>query len=323
MDIIETNNLTKKFNGITAVNNLNLKVRDGETLGLLGPNGAGKTTLLLMLATLRNPTSGTAKVNGFDIIREQHNVRKSIGMVFQDPSSDDILTGRENLILHGLLYGIPKDQRDKKIDEVLDLVNLSARQSEIVKNYSGGMRRRLEIARGLMHKPKILFLDEPTLGLDPQSRESIWRHIEKLKKENKMTIIITTHYMEEADRLCDRVAIIDAGKIVALDTPENLKKVLKGDIISLKLSKPNLSTIKKMRFVKKIEKTADGVRLTVEDAHKNLQAVLKAIGKVEFVEVREPTLNDVFLHFTGKTINEEAEGGFFERWARVQARGKQ
>jgi ABC-2 type transport system ATP-binding protein len=205
--------LTKKYNEINAVDNLNLKIKEGEIFGLLGPNGAGKTTTLLMLTTLKQPTSGTAKVNNFDIIKQPNKVRKSIGIVFQDPSSDDILTGYENLKLHGWLYDMPDDLKERRIKEVLELVDLTDRKNDLVKKYSGGMRRRLEVARGLMHHPKVLFLDEPTLGLDPQSRDHIWKYIEKLSKEEKITIIITTHYMDEADKLCDRLAIIDKGKI--------------------------------------------------------------------------------------------------------------
>jgi len=196
MNIIETKNLTKKFEKMTAVDTLNLQIKEGEIFGLLGPNGAGKTTTLLMLVTLNPPTSGTATINGFDIVKQPDKVRKSIGIVFQDPSSDEILTGYENLKLHGWLYDMPDVLREDRIKEVLKLVDLTDRKNDRVKKYSGGMRRRLELARGLMHHPKVLFLDEPTLGLDPQSREHIWEYIENLAKEKNMTIIITTHYMD-------------------------------------------------------------------------------------------------------------------------------
>lgn len=244
-----------------AVDGISFKVDQGEVFGLLGPNGAGKTTTLLILATLLKPTSGTSKVNGYDVLKNPHEVRKSIGIVFQDPSSDDILTGRENLYLHAMMYGVPRDEINKRIDDSLELVGLRERQHDIVKKYSGGMRRRLELARGLLHKPKILFLDEPTLGLDPQAREVMWKYIQTLAEQEKMTVIITTHYMEEADKLCDRVAIIDSGKIVVLDTPEKLKRKIRG------------------------------------------------------------SLNDVFIHYTGRDIREEsAEGGWFERTTRLRAR---
>jgi ABC-2 type transport system ATP-binding protein len=226
MNIIETDNLTKSYDGFVAVDKLNLKIEEGEIFGLLGPNGAGKTTTLLMLTTLVPPTSGTAKVAGLDIIKQPDKVRKAIGIVFQDPSSDELLTGYENLKLHGWLYDMPDDLKEKRIKEVFALIELTDRKDDLVKKYSGGMRRRLELARGLLHHPKVLFLDEPTIGLDPQSRDRIWEYITELAKKENITIIITTHYMEEADKLCDRLAIIDNGKIVALDTPENMKKGL-------------------------------------------------------------------------------------------------
>jgi len=320
---IEILNLTKEFGKIKAVDNLSLKIEHGEVFGLLGPNGAGKTTILMMLTTLVNPTDGTAKVNGFDIKKEADKVRKSIGIVFQDPSSDDILTGYENLKLHAMLYGIPDKTVEEKITEVLRLVDLEDRKKELLKNYSGGMRRRLEIARGLMHQPAVLFLDEPTLGLDPQTREHIWEYIRKLASEKKMTIILTTHYMEEADLLCNRIAIIDKGKIVALDTPGNLKKIIGGDIIRIKSPAPNIEAIKKLDFVKKVEMVDKTVSITVEGARKHLPKILETIGKVDSVYVREPTLNDVFLHYTGQEIRDtEAEGGWVQRAMNVRTRGR-
>lgn len=315
MFTIVADKLTKKFDSFTAVNKVSLKVKEGEIFGLLGPNGAGKTTTLSMLATLKAPTSGMASVNGYDVRKEPAKVRQSIGMVFQDPSSDDMLTGRENLYLHALMYGVDRRSTNKKIDEVLKLVDLTAKQNSRMKTYSGGMRRRLELARGLLHEPKILFLDEPTLGLDPQTREHLWGYIKKLSKERKVTIIITTHYMDEADMLCDRVAIIDHGKIIALDTPANLKKRLGGDVVRLKTKNPNIQAIKKLKYVKSVKRDKDGVVLTVNDSGSHMQEILKKAGSVESVESRSPTLNDVFLHYTGSEIrdNEEGEGGYFER----------
>ena len=314
MNIIETKNLTKKFEEIIAVDNLNLEIEEGEIFGLLGPNGAGKTTTLLMLTTLKPPTSGTATINHFDIVKQPDQVRKSIGIVFQDPSSDEILTGYENLKLHGWLYDMPDDLREERIKEVLQLVDLTDRKDDRVKKYSGGMRRRLELARGLMHHPKILFLDEPTLGLDPQSREYIWQYIEKLSKEKKMTIIITTHYMDEADKLCDRLAIIDHGKIVVLGSPKKLKKELGGDIVRLKAKKLNLEMLENLSYVKKVSKCDGEVCLTVDDANMHIQEILTIVGKVESVEIRSPTLDDVFLHYTGRAIREgNAEGGWAEK----------
>lgn len=235
MFAIETNNLTKEFDGIKAINDLNLKITQGEIFGLLGPNGAGKTTLISMLSTLLRPSSGTAKVNGFDIIKHRKEVRRSIGIVFQDPSLDTRLTGIENLEMHAGLYGVPKTERKNRINEILEIVALSDRANDIVRTYSGGMKRRLEIARGLIHYPKILFLDEPTLGLDPQTREYLWEYIKKLADREKITILVTTHYMDEADFLCNRVAIMDHGEIKVLDEPENLKNSLEGDMVTLEV----------------------------------------------------------------------------------------
>jgi ABC-2 type transport system ATP-binding protein len=314
MPIIETTDLRKEFGSLVAVAGLNLHVDEGEIFGLLGPNGAGKTTALLTLATLIKPTSGTATINGFDIVREPARVRQSIGIVFQDPSSDDTLTGYENLKVHGMLYGMPAKVREVRIREVLDLVELTSRKDGLVKKYSGGMRRRLELARGLMHFPKVLFLDEPTLGLDPQSRDKIWEYVEGLATERKISIVLTTHYMEEADRLCDRLAIIDAGVVAALDTPASLKRVIGGDIVRLKVGDPKLDEISRLEFVRKIEHQDGVVSLTVIKASEQLPLLLQLIGKVESVEVHSPTLEDVFLHFTGKAIREGSpEGGWAER----------
>ena len=236
---IEVKALTKVFDGrVRAVDGISFNVKEGEILGFLGPNGAGKTTTLNMLATLLRPTSGTATVNGHDILAEPDAVRRSIGYVFQDPTLDLELTGRENLDFHGRLYGLERDARQQRIKELLGLVQLTDRADDLVKTYSGGMKRRLEIARGLLHHPKVLFLDEPTLGLDPQTRRSIWEHIQRLNQDKNVTIILTTHYTEEADYLCERILIIDFGKIVALDTPDRLKARLEGDIVSLVFKDP-------------------------------------------------------------------------------------
>ena len=312
MNVIEVKDLTKKFDGFTAVGGISFNVEKGEILGLLGPNGAGKTTTLSMLATLVKPTSGSAVVNGFDVYKHPSMVRKSIGFVFQDPSSDDTLTGRENLYLHGLMYGV--DGIRKRIDAVLKLVDLTDKQNELVKNYSGGMRRRLELARGLLHEPKILFLDEPTLGLDPQTRINLWDYIKRLSSEGSVSVIITTHYMDEAESLCDRIAIIDHGKIVAMDSPTELKNKIGGDVVRLKIKNPDLKKIKKIKYVKKIKRDGDFIVLTVVNSGIHLQELLRVVGKVEAVELRPPTLNDVFLHYTGREIREaEGEGGWAER----------
>ncbi|NPV50266.1 MAG: ATP-binding cassette domain-containing protein [Candidatus Methanofastidiosum sp.] len=307
--MIDIKNLTKKFGNLTAVDNLNLQIKEGEIFGLLGPNGAGKSTTLFMLTTLKPPTSGTAIINNYDIIKQSDKVRKSIGIVFQDPSSDEILTGYENLKLHGWLYDMPDNLREQRIKEVLELVDLTNRKDDLVKKYSGGMRRRLELARGLMHHPKVLFLDEPTLGLDPQSREYIWSYIEKLANEEKITIIITTHYMEEADKLCDRMAIIDFGKIIVLGTPEDLKKGLGGDIIRLKAKNLNLESLKDLSYIKNITASNEEVSLTVEDANIHIQEILSIVGKIDSAEIRSATLDDVFIHYTGREIREDSPEG--------------
>jgi len=320
--IIETLGLTKRFGELQAVDHIDLSIREGEVFGLLGPNGAGKTTTLSMLATLLKPTEGTAKVDGHDVLTEPAAVRKSIGIVFQEPSSDDILTGRENLYLHALMYGVDRRIREQRFREVLKLVDLEDRADDQVKKYSGGMRRRLELARGLLHKPKILFLDEPTLGLDPQAREHIWQYIRRLVDLEHVTVILTTHYMEEAERLCDRVAIIDDGRIIALDTPERLKHIIGGDIIRLRIQNPQLGRIKELGYVVKIDQAGDLVTLTVKDSGVHLQEILSLVGDVKSVELRTPTLNDAFLHFTGHEIRgDNAEGGFFQRVARARSGG--
>ena len=313
-------NLSKRYGALKAVDGLNLEIEEGEIFGLLGPNGAGKTTTIHMLATLLRPSSGTASVNGFDIVKQAGDVRRSIGLVFQEPSSDDILTGYENLRLHAMLYGVPWSVAKERMEELLKIVDLSNRRNDLVKTYSGGMRRRLELARGLIHRPKVLFLDEPTLGLDPQSRVNIWGYIRQMVSEEHVTVILTTHYMEEADMLCDRVGIIDSGRIVVLDSPSQLKKVIGGDIIRLKIQRPKLDQLNNLSYVKSVDVKNDIVTLMVEDAGRHLQQILSVIGDVESVEMRSPTLNDVFLHYTGREIRENApEGGFYERVATVRS----
>ena len=312
MDIIEITNLTKKYGELTAVDGISLSIEKGEIFGLLGPNGAGKTTLLMMLSTLLKPTSGNATVNGFNVLTQPSKVRKSIGMVFQDPSSDDVLTGYENLKLHALMYDVPMRIINKKIEAVLTLVDMDKRKHDVVKTYSGGMRRRMEIARGLLHEPEVLFLDEPTIGLDPQTREHIWKYIELLARETGMTIILTTHYMEEAEKLCQRVAIIDHGKIIALDSPENLKHALLGDIVIIEGEELQIDLLNKLPFVKNIELSDHSAKITVENAGKNLKELLGNAGEVTNVEVHSPDLNDVFLYYTGKEMRDD-EGGLMEQ----------
>ncbi len=314
--MIKIRNLVKKYGNLTAVDNLTLDINENEVFGLLGSNGAGKTTTIHMLATLLKPTNGSATVNGYDIVSQSAKVRASIGIVFQAPSSDDMLTGYENLQLHSMLYSVPRHARRQRIDEVLELVGLTDRKHDQVKTYSGGMRRRLEIARGLLHKPKVMFLDEPTLGLDPASRETMWKYVKRLVEEEKVTIILTTHYMEEADMLCDRVGIIDKGRIVALDTPAGLKAGLGGDIIRIKTKTPNAGKmVAQLDFVHKVEQSDGFLVLSVKDAKKALPMLLQHV-EAESAEFASPTLNDVFIQITGRNIKEQAEGGFMERYAK-------
>jgi ABC-2 type transport system ATP-binding protein len=318
--MIKISGLTKKYGSHIAVDNLTLDIYENEVFGLLGSNGAGKTTTIHMLATLLKPSSGGATVNGYDIVSQPSRVRSSIGIVFQAPSSDDMLTGYENLQLHSMLYSVPRDTRKQRIEEVLNLVGLNERMHDQVKTYSGGMRRRLEIARGLLHKPKVMFLDEPTLGLDPASRETMWRYIQRLVKEERMTVILTTHYMEEADILCNRIGIIDKGRIVALDTPKGLKAGLGGDVIRIKTQQQqhynNPNKISQLDFVRKVEQNDGFLVVSVNNAKRDLPILLRHV-EAEMAESASPTLNDVFIHLTGRNIKEqEAEGGFAEKYAK-------
>jgi len=309
-NMITTTKLTKKFNSFTAVDGINLDIRKGELFGLLGPNGAGKSTTIYMLTTLLASTSGKAIVNGFDIATQSDEVRKSIGVVFQDPTVDTRLSAFDNLDIHGRLYGMNKAEREKRINEVLKLVDLVEWKHKIVKTFSSGMRRRLEIARGLMHTPTILFLDEPTLGLDPQTRRNIWGYIEKLKREG-MTIVLTTHYLEEADYLCDRVAIIDHGRIVAIDTPSKLKELIRGDVVELESSDPKgiEALLNKSKLGTKFRETGKLLRFKVKDGSRSIAKIMALADrhgiKIESIELHKPSLEDVFLHYTGRLIREE------------------
>lgn len=312
---IVTNNLTKRYGNITVVNNLNLNIEYGEIFGLLGPNGAGKTTTLNMLCTILKPSSGKAFVNGYDIDAEPDAVRKSIGIVFQDPSIDDRLTGKENLELHAALYGVTPNESKKRIEEVLELVELKDKSNDLMRTYSGGMRRRLELARGLLHYPKILFLDEPTIGLDPQTREHVWEYIKELISRERITVVLTTHYLEEADALCSRVGIIDFGKIIALDAPENLKRKIRGDMITAEVSSPRelVMELKKHDPAVIIGFSEKIVRITVPEGDKYIPNIVRAADslkmKIESISVEKPTLNDVFLFYTGHEIREELSKG--------------
>jgi len=315
MDAINVEKLTKKFDGFTAVDELSFNVGTGELFGLLGPNGAGKTTTINMLSTLLKKTSGQALVAGHDIAKARDSVRKSIGIVFQETALDGRLTGRENLEFHAMMYGMGKAERRARIDEVLRLVDLEEKASTLAEKYSGGMKRRLEIARGLVHRPKVLFLDEPTLGLDAQTRRHIWDYIRKLNREGAVTIILTTHYMEEADTLCGRVAIMDHGKFVALDTPARLKDLLGGDVVSLEVEGNTAALEEALRgldWIKKIKVYEDVFSLTMERGERRIPELIQTaqgLGvMVNCVRHRKPSLEDVFLHFTGRSIREENAG---------------
>ncbi len=308
---ISVKNLTKNFNELKAVDNVSFDVKKGEIFGLLGPNGAGKTTIIKILATLSKPTSGIASICGFNVLEQKNEVRNSIGIVFQEPALDGLLTGRENLDFHARLYGLEKKKREKRIEKVLNLVGLTDRAETLVKTYSGGMQRRLEIARGFIHYPKVLFLDEPTLGLDAQSRRHIWSYIRKLNKEEGITVILTTHYMEEADSLCSRVAIIDFGKIVTVNTPTKLKNILGGDILLIEAlpQEEAFAAFKEISWVKQIKKYNGSISLTVDSGEKKIPLLMKIDReerkfKIKSISLRKPTLEDVYLHFTGKSIRE-------------------
>ena len=324
-DAIKVENLTKKFGDFTAVDGISFSVKPGELFGLLGPNGAGKTTTINMLSTLLNVTSGKAEVAGFDVSRNKGDVRQSIGVVFQDPALDYNLTGKENLEFHGMMYGVPKKERDERIAEVLKLVELTDKQNIAVEKYSGGMKRRLEIARGLIHKPKVLFLDEPTIGLDAQTRRLIWDYIKKLKGEGGVAIILTTHYMEEADYLCDRVAIIDHGKIVAMDNSESLKHSLGGDVVCAESqeSEKLVKLLENLKWVKSVKKYDGSVCITMEQGEKRIPEIIvtaeKAGIKITSVNLHEPSLEDVFIHYTGRAIrDQEGEGNDRARFMRMR-----
>jgi ABC-2 type transport system ATP-binding protein len=310
--IIETSQLTKSFNGLIAVDKLDITVESGEIFGLLGPNGAGKTTTISMLCTILTPNSGTAKVNGFDIVKEATQVRKSIGIVFQDPSIDDRLTGRENLYMHANLYGVPAGEQRERINRILKLIELEDRANDLLRTYSGGMRRRLELGRGLIHYPKVLFLDEPTVGLDPQTRDHIWKYIRELKKAHDITVVLTTHYMDEADRLSDRIGIMDHGKIIALDTPSKLKDTLEGDVITIKAA--NIDALAPLLAEKMgLEKSRvvnDALEITMRQGKNLLPRIVDMATRnkffIESISLREPNLEDVFLHYTGRMIRADS-----------------
>jgi len=309
---IEVENLVKRFGDFVAVDSLNFSVEHGEVFGLLGPNGAGKSTLIRMLTTLVPPTSGTARVNGFDVVRAQNDVRQSIGVIPQAMTSDLDLSAIENMSIFAKLYGIPREKRVRTIKALLKEVDLEQWADKPVKMFSGGMRRRLEIARGLVHEPKIFFLDEPTTGLDPVSRVTVWEMLVRLKEERDLTILVTTHYMDEADKLCDRIAIVDHGKLVALDSPLKLKASIPGkNILEVSFSSvpgnwmetlnalPDVAEVKAEENVFRIS-SHNGPRTTVA----LMEAARKANAALASLSVQSTTLDDVFVHYTGHQLRD-------------------
>jgi ABC-2 type transport system ATP-binding protein len=306
MAIIQVENLIKRFGNITAVQDVSFEVKEGSIFGFLGPNGAGKTTTINILCTLLSPTSGNAYIAGHDCMKEPSEVRKAIGIVFQDTTLDKDLTAYENLIFHAYLYDIPKIEMKERVKEALKFVDLYDRKDDLVKKFSGGMKRKLEVARGLIHRPRVLFLDEPTLGLDPQSRTNLWEFITELPEKHRVTIFMTTHYMEEAE-VCNRIAIIDHGKIIATGSPEELKRMLGGDIVYIK-TKDNLNAKHKIQELlgMSVSEKEDELYMSCPIGDTCIPEMIRKLGdKVVSVRIQRPTLNDVFLKLTGKTIREE------------------
>jgi len=320
--IVEVENLTKRFSeDVLAVDNISFSVNVGEIFGFLGPNGAGKSTTINMLTTLLKPTRALPLVAGLDIAKQQDEVRHVIGLVPQDLTVDDELSGRENMYLQADLYNVPRGEAKARIEELLKLVNLEDAADRRVKTYSGGMRKRLELAEGLIHRPQVLFLDEPTLGLDIQTRTAIWEYIRELKKNNVITVFLTTHYLEEADGLCDRVAIIDHGKIVALDTPENLKHSVGGDVISLEVAsdKDLTEDLRRVPGVMDARKEDGQYRIKAVNGEELTPVVLKAVwdqgAVVTSVNLSHPTLDQAFLEYTGRSMRDAEQTGNFDRVA--------
>jgi ABC-2 type transport system ATP-binding protein len=317
LNSIELKSLTKSFGDVIAVNDISLSVKNGEIFGFLGPNGAGKSTTIMILTTLLKPTSGQALLSGFDVMTNAKQVRQNIGYVQQETTVDEYLTGRENLLLQAKLNHIPKNEINKRIDEILDLIELTDKQDKPVGTYSGGMRKRLDIAGGLLHRPKVLFLDEPTVGLDIQTRRKIWGYIKKIHDEFEMTIFLTTHYMEEADKLCDRIGIIDGGKIQVIDSPENMKKAMGNEVISIILEEEKnynsfLSELKKIEFVNKINEDGSKLTLFASNGTEVIPKIFQISSELEIkiisISLTQPTLDDVFISYTGHEIRDDDTG---------------
>ncbi len=323
MEAIKVDSLTKKFGDFKAVDNISFKVEEGEIFGFLGPNGAGKSTTMMILTTLLKPTSGSALVGGYDVMSDAKKVREKIGYVQQEISVDEFLTGRENLYLHARLNQIPNNLIKSRIDEVLELVELGEKKDQAALTYSGGMRKRLDIANGLLSRPAVLFLDEPTVGLDIQTRRKIWSYIRKIRKDFGMTIFISTHYMEEADNLCDRIGIIDYGKIQVIDKPKSMKSAIGNEIISFNLvdGKANQDTlidqISKIEFVKEVKNKQGLITVFSTKSNEVIPKIFQASTDLEMrissLTLKQPTLDDVFISHTGHDLRDEIENKKYSR----------
>jgi len=310
---VVTQDITKQFGELTAVDKINLSIESREIFGLIGPNGAGKTTLVRMLTTVLPPTDGTARIAGFDIRHDPDHVRRSIGVVSQASTVDVELTAWENMNIYAKYYGVPTETRKERIKELLEIVGLADRAGFTVGSYSGGMKRRLELVRSLIHEPKVLFLDEPTTGLDPQARNAVLEYLRELHKRQDITIVLTTHYLEEAESLCDRLAVVDYGKVVALGTSTELKRnATGGDIVEAEVSPlPNeaLEALKTSKFALEVKKRENMLTVLVKSGAEAVPRIVELVdskgGKVRSITLRAPTLDDVFLHFTGRSIRED------------------
>jgi ABC-2 type transport system ATP-binding protein len=325
--VVEVRGLVKTYGKVEAVRGIDLTVRPGEVFGFLGPNGAGKSTTISILCTLVRPSGGQARVAGVDVTRDPGAVRSRIGLVFQDPSLDDQLTARENLEFHAFLYNVPRAERRARIDGVLEMVELQERAGSQVRTFSGGMKRRLEIARGILHYPHVLFLDEPTLGLDPQTRNRIWAYLHELRNREGITLFMTTHYMDEAE-FCDRIAIIDHGRIIALGTPDELKAMVGGDVITVATKEP-AAAAEQVRRAFELEPGVDreGLRIEVRDGAAFVPRLMRELTvAVNAVTLSRPSLDDVFIKLTGKAIRDEGAGEMdqmrtmMSRWSRSGGR---
>ena len=323
MEAIKVDSLTKEFGGFKAVDNISFQVEDGEIFGFLGPNGAGKSTTMMILTTLLKPTSGSAFVGGYDVMSDAKKVREKIGYVQQEISVDEFLTGRENLYLHARMNQIPSNLIKSRIDDVLELVELGEKKDQATLTYSGGMRKRLDIANGVLSRPAVLFLDEPTVGLDIQTRRKIWGYIKKIRKDFGMTVFISTHYMEEADNLCDKIGIIDHGKIQVIDTPKSMKSAIGNEIISFNLvdGKASQDTlieqINKIEFVKEVQNKQDLITVfstkSNEVIPKIFQESINLDMRISSLTLKQPTLDDVFISYTGHDLRDETENKKYSR----------